>query len=66
MEVLGEVNNKFWPRNKKDYFSINMFSIFCDRNPGTGSALAKNAGSGSALQPMRIQITGLKFDFFNS
>ena len=30
---------------------------WCQKKPGSGSALTKNAGSGSALKLMRIHIT---------
>jgi hypothetical protein len=42
------------------FFSCNFFPIFGHQNPGfgSGSALTKNAGSGSALKPMRIPNTG--------
>jgi hypothetical protein len=43
------------------FFNIKFFPIFGHQNPGSrsGSALTKNAGSGSKLKPMRIHITEL-------
>jgi hypothetical protein len=39
------------------YLEKNFSSIFGDQNTGSGSALTKNAESGSALKPMWIHNT---------
>ncbi len=59
--------------NKKKYIfvsAVNFFPIFGHQNPGSGyvsgSTLTKNAGSGSAFKPRRIQNTGTFHLFFCS
>ncbi len=42
-------------------FSGKFCPVFGHQNPGSGSGLTKNAGSGSALKPMRIYNT----DFYS-
>jgi hypothetical protein len=53
----------------ENLFRLKIFSNFGHKNPGSGSgsALTKNAGSGSvsgsALKPIRIRKTALEFSY---
>ena len=51
MEAFGEVNGNFWWKSKNKIFSCKFFSVLghqsLDPDPGSRSAIRKNAGSGS-------------------
>jgi hypothetical protein len=53
MEIFEE------KKTNKKFSGCKFFLIFGHQNPGSGFALTKNAGSGSALKLMRIHNTDI-------